>query len=774
MNSDKPHEHPDDARRLTIDAKLIFGEAVELSPAERDSFVERACGGRGDLEVFVRRLLALHQEGGEFLESPTGGGSPAATPPSPGGATENPETGERVGSFELVRRIGEGAFGEVFLARQLEPVRRDVAVKLLRAGLDSRYVLNRFETERQALAMLDHPNIARMLDAGSAADGRPYFAMDLVRGTRITEHADANRLGVRERVLLLIGACRGVQHAHDAGLVHRDLKPANILVEVRDDRARARVIDFGIARAVRASVDATQQTLHGQVLGTPAYMGPEQARGGAEVDSRADVYSLGCVLYELLTGTTPIDAGELRGAADLARAIGDRTIPPPSERVTGMGDGLRTIARLRNAESTGLARLLRDELDWICQRALQRDAQSRYTSAGALADDLERWLDGRAVDAAPGKQPVRRAKRAAGRYAMRLRYPAIAMGVLLVGVIWAVGWVPGVPGFQELMQRSVEEYASGSRYGLPEGAWVNGMRTNRAGGRYALVGGGQDNRAASDHSMVGGGIGNIAGATATTIGGGQLNSALANYASISGGNSNTANSHFATIGGGRLNRASGQSSTVSGGESGSATGYASTIAGGILNEASGYASFAAGSSARAQDVGSFVWADKGSPRDRYADGDESQESQGARSFTVRALGGVHLFSQYGTRTLLKPGEGAWSHNLSDSVRTDREPVDGKTILSSLATLPIESFRYHQQDATLGDGSPVRHLGPSGEEFHAAFGLGTAGGNVTASDLDGVALAAIQLLLARVEQQEAALAAQADRLAELEQQVHKRP
>lgn len=768
------HDRPDDARRLTIDAKLIFDMAVDMRPSERDAYVERACAGRSDLEVFVRRLLSLHEDGGDFMEAPTGGGTPTGTPPLLAGATSYAQPDDRVGDFELIRRIGEGAFGEVFLARQLEPVRRDVAIKLLRPGLDSRYVLNRFEAERQALAVLDHPNIARLLDAGATHDGRPYFAMELVRGTRITEYADTNRLGLHERVRLLIGACRGVQHAHDAGLVHRDLKPANILVEVRDDRARARVIDFGIARAVRASVDATQQTLHGQVLGTPAYMGPEQARGGADVDARADVYSLGCVLYELLTGATPIDAGELRGAADLAGAISERTIPTPSERVGGMGDGLRTVARLRNAESAGLTRLLRGELDWICQRTLARNVQHRYASAGALADDLERWLDGRPVEAAPGKQPVRLVKRAAGRYATRLRYPAIGVGVLLVGVVWAAGWVPGVPGVAELMQRTVEDYASGSRYGLPEGAWVNGMRTNRAGGRFALVGGGQDNRAASDHSMVGGGMGNIAGASATTVGGGRQNSALAIYASVSGGIGNSATSNHATVGGGRGNRATSQASTVAGGEGNDATGYASTVAGGMLNEASGYASFAAGTSAHAEHLGSFVWADKGDSRDRYSGGAEAQESQGSRSFTVRALGGVHLFSQYGTRALLKTGEGAWSHNLSDLVRTDREPVDDAAILSRLAALPIESFRYHQQDATLGDGSAIRHLGPSGEQFHEAFGLGTASGDVTASDLDGVALVAIKALLARVEQQDAALAAQAERIADLERRLASQP
>ncbi|MEO1278177.1 MAG: protein kinase [Planctomycetota bacterium] len=740
-------------RRLTTDAKLIFDEAVELPENERDAFIERSCHGRGDLEVFVRRLLRAHDEAGAFMHTPTGGGVvPHFASPSPVSVIQ---AGTRVGTFELVRRIGEGAFGEVYLAHQLEPVRRDVAVKLLRSGLDSRYVLGRFEAERQALAMLDHPNIARLLDAGTADDGRPYFAMQLVRGTRITEYADANRLGIRERVRLLIGACRGVQHAHDAGLVHRDLKPANMLVEVRDDRATARVIDFGIARAVRGSVDATQQTLHGQVLGTPSYMAPEQARGGADIDAKADVYSLGCVLYELLTGVTPIEPVFLRNAADLGRAIQEREIPIPSDRLGGMGDGVRTIARLRNSESAGLSRLLSGELDWICQKALSPNAQDRYPSAGALAADLERWLEGRTVEAAPSKQPIRNAKRAVGRYSKHLRYPSIAAGVLAIVAVWGMGWLPGIPGVSELMQRTVEDYASGSRYGLPEGAWVNGMRTNQAAGRYALVGGGQDNRAGADHTMVGGGLENAAMGEGSTVGGGQRNIALGAFAGIAGGTNNTANqtARQATIGGGQLNRVGASVSTIGGGTRNSATGYGATVPGGLLNTASGYASFAAGTAARAEHLGSFVWSDKGDPNDRYAGGNEEQTSQGMRSFTVRSLGGVHLFSQYGTRAVLKTGEGAWSHNLSDEVRVDRQTADTQRILSSLQSLPIESFRYHQQDDRLADDRPVRHLGPSGESFHEAFGLGTPGGDVTASDLDGVALAAIQALLERIEAQE---------------------
>jgi len=751
-------------RRLTVDAKLIFAEAMELPHDQREAYIERACENRPDLRLFVERLLTANDHAGKFMHTPTGGGHPKTDLDSerPAEVVRPPSIGRRIGSYELVRRIGEGAFGEVYLAMQLEPVRRDVAIKLLREGLDSRYVVSRFDAERQALAMLDHPNVARLLDAGTTDDGQPFFAMDLVRGTRITEHADANRLNIRERVRLLIGACRGVQHAHQAGLIHRDLKPANVLVEVRDDRALARVIDFGIARAVRASIDATKQTLHGQVLGTPAYMSPEQARGGADVDSRADVYSLGCVLYELLTGTTPLEASELRGAAngDLHRAIAERTLTLPSDRMQAMGDGARAVARLRDVESSGIGRLLRGELDWICACALDRDPQNRYATAGALADDLERWLDGRQITAAPKRQRVARARRLAMRNASRLRWTGGISAILALGFVWGVGWIPGVPGIRELMQRSVEAYSSGQRYGLPRGAWVNGMSVNRAGGVYSLVGGGRDNRAGSDYAMVGGGHGNIAAAESATVGGGFRNHALDRFDSISGGHENLTRGSSASVGGGERNTASG---------------YASVVPGGMLNEASGYASMAAGATAKATHRGSFVWADKGDPNDRYADGDEYQSSQGTRSFTARALGGFHLFSQYGTKTLLRNGEGSWSHNLADEARVDREPVDSRAVLDALAALQLETFRYHQQDATLAGGSSIRHVSPGGEAFHAAFGVGSPDGYVTGVDLDGVALAAIQGLIQRletqqrqIESQQAELRAQSERIAELEQ------
>ncbi|MEO1008573.1 MAG: protein kinase [Planctomycetota bacterium] len=829
-----------DERRLTIDAKLIFAEAIERAPDERAAYVERACADRPELLDFVQRLLRAHEDAGTFMRTPTGGGGRSVDVP-PAHELRDEIAGQRLGQFELVRRIGEGAFGQVFLARQVEPVRRDVAVKLLRPGLDSRYVLSRFEAERQALAILDHPNIARLLDAGTSDEGRPFFAMELVRGIRITEHADANRLSIRERVRLLIGACRGVQHAHDAGIVHRDLKPANILVEVRDDRATARVIDFGIARAVRASLDSTAQTLHGQMLGTPAYMSPEQARGGADVDTRADVYSLGCVLYELLTGTTPIDSMQLRGAAlgEVHRAITEREHVPPSERLAELGDGLRSIARQRNAESSGITRLVRDELDWICGRALDREPQARYAHAGALADDLERWLDGRAVDARPAGRPMSAASRLVRRNARRLRWAGIAAGVLLVAAVWATGRIPGVPGVLEIVQRGVEEYASGRRYGLPEGAWVNGMRTNRAGGVYSLVGGGRHNTAASDYAMVGGGTMNSASGNSASVGSGRGNTANGEQSIIAGGMQNTINGDASFVGGGRNNHALARATTIAGGQSNNVHGPGTTIGGGqsnqahdmratigggsrniigkldadfrgadgatiaggigntafgnlgaigggyqnqaigsyavvagggenvaggdsrfdgafaavpggARNKAAGLGSFAAGVAAEAIDDGSFVWADSDRSifdrrRPTLLGETVPLVSQGRGSFTARARGGFHFFTGMGTKAMLRPGAGSWSQHLAEGSQLDRRPVDPSSVLDAVAGIEIARYAREGQD-------DIEHIGPTAEAL-ATLGLGRDG-HVASGDLDGVALAAIQGLLERLEGQRA--------------------
>ncbi len=846
----------------TRDAKPIFADSLELPADQRGAFIERAAAGDEAVARRALELLRAHEDAGTFLGAPTH----QAAGDAGSSATELPaEAPDRVGHYHLLRRLGEGYYGEVFEAEQTEPIRRRVAIKVLKRGVDSRQTLARFQAERQAVASLDHPNLSRFLDAGETPDGRPYFVMDLVRGTRITEYCDANHLTIGERVRLMIDTCRAVQHAHDAGLVHRDLKPGNILVEVRDDRAAPRVIDFGIVRAVRGPASATG-TLHGQVLGTPGYMSPEQASGLPEIDARADVYALGCVLYELLAGTTPIPREELvrLPLGEMQRAVREREIPTVSERLAEAGEGLRSIARRRGVESARLPSMVQGELEWICAKALARDRAARYDNAGSLADDLQRWSDGRPVAAARARAGRGRFNRYFRRNRRSIRRAAIAGAVLFVLFALLVGWIPGVPGAVGYIDRVIERYVSGARTGLPEGAWVNGLRVNRVGGRYALVGGGQDNRAASDYASVGGGFYNVAsapysmvgggryniaegdGATVaggvgnvirghrTTVGGGDGNEALGvnatiaggatnrtrgNDAVVSGGRDNAAFDNSTTIGGGRGNRAglddadasNADGSTISGGinnlarwrQSSVGGGYAnqaisshstvagggentagtgtqaegggaavgggtknvasgrnSTVPGGLGNQATAEGAFAAGIRARAQHAGSFVWSDLTGETDRPA------ASGSENSFTARARGGFWFLTGLESGPRLKAGEGGWSVLLASTARAEAEPVDAQALLEKVARLDLQTYRYAAQP------TPERHLAPTAEQFHELFGLGAPDGQVLGSDLDGVALAAIQALLARLEAQETLLAQQADQIRSLEERLAK--
>ncbi|MFG0284414.1 MAG: protein kinase [Phycisphaerales bacterium JB039] len=848
----------------TRNAKQVFAEALELPADQREAFVRRSAGADDAVAQRALELLRAHTDAGAFLETPTHppAGAGASSPAAPGGELPA-EAPDRVGHYRLLRRLGEGHYGEVFEAEQTEPVRRRVAIKILKRGVDSRQTLARFQAERQAVASLDHPNLSRFLDAGETPDGRPYFVMDLVRGTRITEYCDTNHFTIRERVRLMIDTCRAVQHAHDAGLVHRDLKPGNIMVEVRDDRATPRVIDFGIVRAI-AGPAAAPGTLHGQVLGTPGYMSPEQASGLPEIDSRADVYALGCVLYELLAGSTPIPREELvrLPLEDMQRAVREREIPAPSERLGAADDALRAIARRRGVESARLPSIVQGELDWICAKALARDRAERYENAGAMADDLQRWSDGRPVAAARARARRGRVTRFVRRNRRTLRRSAAPAALVLVLFALLAGWIPGVLGAGGYIERIIERYVSGARTGLPEGAWVNGVRVNRAGGQYALVGGGRDNRAASDYASVGGGFYNIAsapysmvgggrynvaegeGATVaggvaniirghkTTVGGGDGNEALgvtstiaggannrtrSSDAVVSGGRDNAAFDSSTTVGGGRGNRAGlddadgsnadgstiagginnvalwrqstvaggfqnqavsshatvaggssntagtadrnlGAASTVAGGESNRASGTHAAIPGGRANQASGAASFAAGSRAQALHDGAFVWSDL------TRDAEPPAASAGPNSFTARARGGFALLSSLEDGARLKAGEGGWSSLLSAASRTETQPADPGAILAQVARLNLHTFRYAAQP------TPERHLAPTAEQFHELLGLGAPDGQVLATDLDGVALAAIQALLARVDAQDALLAEQASRIAALEQRL----
>jgi len=312
--------------------------------------------------------------------------------------------GTKIGPYKILQLIGEGGFGSVFMAEQTAPVQRKVALKIIKLGMDTRQVVARFEQERQALAMMDHPNIARVLDAGATDTGRPFFVMELVKGEAIVDYCDKNNLAINDRLELFAQVCNAVQHAHTKGIIHRDIKPSNVLVSTQDGRPHIKVIDFGIAKATASKLtEKTLFTEHRQLIGTPEYMSPEQAEGNLDIDTRTDVYSLGVLLYELLTGTTPFSSKELRSAAyaEIQRIIREVEPPNPSTRLSQNTATIASVAAKRHTEPKRLGTLVRGELDWIVMRALEKDRQRRYETANGLAMDIRRYLTGEAVVAAP-------------------------------------------------------------------------------------------------------------------------------------------------------------------------------------------------------------------------------------------------------------------------------------------------------------------------------------------------------------------------------------
>jgi len=405
-------------------AEDIFLAALEKkTPAERRAYLDSACRDDPGLRAQVDGLLQSHQEAGSFLDAPLFDSPPTVDQQ----VVEKP--GTRIGPYKLLQQVGEGGFGVVFMAEQLEPVRRKVALKVIKPGMDTRQVIARFEAERQALAMMDHPNIARVIDAGATASSRPYFVMELVRGVPITAYCDQNNLPIRERLALFALVCGAIQHAHQKGIIHRDIKPSNVLVTSQDGVATVKVIDFGVAKAMGQQLtDKTLFTDFAQMIGTPLYMSPEQAElSGTDIDTRSDIYSLGVMLYELLTGSTPVDKEQMKKAAfdEIRRIIREDEPEKPSTRISS-AEAAPSIAAQRHTEPARLARLVRGELDWIVMKALEKDRNRRYETATGFAADVQRYLNDEAVLACPPSAGYR-----FGKFARRNR-AALATAVVLI------------------------------------------------------------------------------------------------------------------------------------------------------------------------------------------------------------------------------------------------------------------------------------------------------------------------------------------------------
>jgi len=416
---------------LNPDAKMTFGEALRLTnPAERAAYLDRACAGNPVLRQEVESLLNAHERAGDFLKQ-------TIPLPEPDVALEH--AGTRIGRYKLLEQIGEGGFGVVWMAEQEEPVRRRVALKIIKLGMDTKEVVARFEAERQALALMDHPNIAGVFDGGATDTGRPYFVMELVKGIPITRFCDERKLTTGERLELFMQVCHAVQHAHQKGIIHRDLKPSNILVTVRDDRPVPKVIDFGVAKATQSRL--TQKTLFTRLqqwIGTPAYMSPEQAGlGSLDVDTRSDIYSLGVLLYELLTGRTPFDTEKLlaTGYEAVMRTIREEEPPKPSTRLSTLAEEeLKAVAARRGADSAKLGRLVRGDLDWIVMKCLEKDRGRRYETANNVARDVDHYLRQESVSAA-APSPVYKARKFIRRHKVGLAMAGTMVLLLAAGVV---------------------------------------------------------------------------------------------------------------------------------------------------------------------------------------------------------------------------------------------------------------------------------------------------------------------------------------------------
>ena len=417
----------------SVDRLLFLAASSFGSADDRDAFLEYACQGDSSLRTMIKDLLEVQRDADEFFEHQPN----LKEDPAPGDAKDE-GIGARIGPYRLIERLGAGGCGVVYLAEQSEPVKRKVALKVIRIGMDTESVIARFVMEQESLAMMDHPNIARVLDAGTTASGRPYFVMELVDGERITDFCDHRRFGLRQRLELFIQVCEAVQHAHQKGVIHRDIKPSNVLVQDHDGHPFPKIIDFGIAKATSGDIEGEATlTRSGQFLGTPAYMSPEQAEGCSDIDTRSDIYSLGAMLCELLTGKPPFahDAFRGQGADQIRGMLRDQETGVPSARLKSTTlDERAKIAERRAVEPQRLSALLAGDLDWIVMKSIEKDRERRYETANGLAMDVQRYLNEEPVLACP---PSRRYMLM--KLVRRNRILFAAGGVALFGLLAGFG-----------------------------------------------------------------------------------------------------------------------------------------------------------------------------------------------------------------------------------------------------------------------------------------------------------------------------------------------